>query len=131
MRKFLIGIGVFIVAVVGLGFGLKFWTTGQTTNTAMVIDLFNPFVTQETVYVKTTSQYAHKYQDSTGSGTNYAYDTVSYNAQGQARKLRYTAFGKRIKPDRYLAIVTKGQDVRHWAEVAWHDIPAAAQKQLK
>ncbi|MCT2908085.1 YxeA family protein [Schleiferilactobacillus harbinensis] len=131
MRKVLIGIGVFVLLVAGVGFGLKFWTRDQISTTAQVIDLLNPFVTQETVYVQTTSRYAQRYKDSTGNSMDYAYDTVSYNAQGQARTIRYTAFGKKIKPNHYLAITTKGQNVRQWAEVAWRNIPSAAQVKLK
>ena len=99
MRKVLIGIGVFVLLVAGVGLGLKFWTRDQTSTTAQVIDLLNPFVTQETVYVQTTSRYAQRYKDSTGNSMDYAYDTVSYNAQGQARTIRYTAFGKKIMPN--------------------------------
>lgn len=81
--------------------------------------------------MQTTSRYAQRYKDSTGNSMDYAYDTVSYNAQGQARTIRYTAFGKKIKPNHYLAITTKGQNVRQWAEVAWRNIPSAAQVKLK
>lgn len=131
MRKFFVGLGVTVLIIVGVGFGLSVWTKNSTSTTAQVVDLLNPFVREETVYVKTTRQYDHHFRDSADGTTNYAYNTTSYNAQGNPRQLQYTAFGRKVRAGHYLKITTKGQDVRQWAAVSWNEIPSKAQDHLK
>ena len=133
---------LYVTLFLGLAFlfyGTPLITKNKTSDTAMILDLFNPFVKNTEVYVKTTDEFVDTYK-ATGNDvsinskeeeeTHYVYVTTSYNEKGKKRKLKYVSFGKKLMPNKYLKITTKGQDVRKWEEVEKSEVPKKAIEEL-
>ncbi|MEG0550696.1 MAG: YxeA family protein [Vagococcus sp.] len=129
-RSYILFIGLFIL-LGGVFFGSPLLTKNNTSDAAMVIDLFNPFVKNTEVYVKTTDDYVTTYKSGGSDKDNYVYETVSVNEKGQKRELKYVSFEKKLSPNKYLKVTTKGQDVRRWAEVEKSEVPEKTLKELK
>ena len=127
MRKKAIIYTISFLGMAFIFFGTPLITKNNTSDTARVLDLFNPFVKNKEVYVKTTDKYIDTYK-SNGSDKelNYVYVTTSYDKRGKTRELKYVSFGKKLTPDKYLKVKTKGQDVRKWEEVTKEEVPEKA-----
>ena len=133
---------VYLIIFIGLGllfFGTPLLVKNNTSNTAIVLDLFNPFVKNTEVYVKTTEEFVTTYKsageevsnnENKQEGLNYVYVTASYNDKGRKRNLKYVSFGKKLTPNKYLKITNKGQDVRKWEEVSEEEVPKKALEKL-
>lgn len=132
----------YLTIFIGLGvlfFGTPLLIKNNTSNTALVLDLFNPFVKHTEVYVKTTEEFVTTYETSgekkssnenKQEGLNYVYVTTSYNNKGKKRDLKYISFGKKLTPNKYLKVTNKGQNVRKWEEVSEKEVPKEALEQL-
>lgn len=119
-----------ILVVIGLGFCVTpLLTHDQTTTAAQVLDLVNPVVPEETVYVSTRNSAVQWHANNHG-GLDYRYEVTSYTAQGMARKLELDASDKPIDANTYLAVVTKGQTVLRWHAVKRAQVPASALRHL-
>lgn len=131
-KKVILYVGLFL-GLAFLFYGTPMITKNKTSDAAMVIDLFNPFVKNTEVYVKTTDEYVDTYKSAgvKDEELNYVYQTTSYNEKGKKRQLKYVSFGKKLTPNKYLRLTTKGQDVRHWEEVDQKEVPKEALEQLK
>ena len=108
------------------------FTRNRTSTGAMLVDLINPFVQESFLYVETSATYQTSFQDATDSRqTNYEYETTGFDRRGQARKIKYTSFGRELTAQRYLKLTIKGQSVRYFEEVPVADLPPQALAQLK
>lgn len=131
MKKSYVLFASLFILLGALFFGSPLLTKNNTSDAAMVIDLFNPFVKNTEVYVKTTEDYVTTYKSEGSDKENYVYETVSVNEKGKKRELKYVSFEKKLTPNKYLKITTKGQDVRRWAEVERSEVPEKALKEIK
>lgn len=131
MKKKLILIGLPILLLLALFFAAPALTRNRTSTAAAMIDLFNPRIGNSTLYLKTSETYDDTYKDAANGKDDYSYITVSYDEQGQSRKIMYTAFGSPLAPNKYLKVQTKGQYVRSYEEVRAADLPEAVLAKLK
>lgn len=115
--------GTTLIFIVGLFVGLKFYTVNNTSESAAIIDLINPIVSEETFYTKTKAEIAYEYPDAVSKVENYAYIQECYNQEGQKRVLKFVSFGKKLKTNRFLKLSSKGQYIRSWEEVQESNLP--------
>jgi len=92
----------------------------------MAVDNVNPLVKRETVYASTSVKPKNSFIGG-GGEKEYTYQLMTYNRNGQARKLTFLSQW-RLKPDKYLAITTKGQNVETWK--ATQRVPDEAKSNL-
>jgi uncharacterized protein (TIGR01655 family) len=119
-----------IVMVVALALCATPWLTrNQTTTAAQVLDMVNPVVQEETVYVSTKDSAVQWHANNHG-GLDYRYEVQSYTADGIPRKLELDASDRPLDANAYLAVVTKGQTVLRWHEVPRSQVPTHALKHL-
>lgn len=122
---------VLFLALGGLFFGSPLLTKNRTSNAAMVMDLLNPFVKNSTVYIKTTNEFISTYKSQGLDEENYVYETNSFTEKGNNRTLKYVSFEKKLTPNKFLKVTTKGQDVRRWEEIEKSEVPEKALKKLE
>ncbi|MFD1419352.1 YxeA family protein [Lactiplantibacillus songbeiensis] len=122
MKKLLIGLLVLIGLGAGALFGSSVLTKNSGSELSMALDNVNPFVKTTTVYGLTNETVKH------GKGQMgediYTYRLQTYDAQGHARTLTFTA-DKRLKLKHYLKIETKGQNVETWEGVTQAVVPTS------
>ncbi|MHC5227943.1 YxeA family protein [Enterococcus sp. LJL99] len=123
MKKWGKRMGMTLIFIVGLFVGLKFYTVNNTSESAAIIDLINPIVSEETFYTKTKAEIAYEYPDAVSKVENYAYIQECYNQEGQKRVLKFVSFGKKLKTNRFLKLSSKGQYIRSWEEVQESNLP--------
>lgn len=130
--KFIAKFSVFIggiILVLGIGAAiLPGLTKNKHSEIAMAADNVNPLVKTETVYASTNAKPVRHYIGG-GGEDEYVYQLLTYNAQGQARTLTFDAQWK-LKPNKYLKISTKGQNVESWGKVARADVPSGVRQNL-
>ncbi|WP_270311737.1 YxeA family protein [Vagococcus fluvialis] len=125
---------VYMSLFLGLAFlfyGTPLITKNKTSDTAMILDLLNPFVKNTEVYLKTSDDYVDTYKSKGEEATNYVYITTTYTEKGKKRQLKYVSFGKKLTPNKYLKVTIKGQDVRRWEEIPKKEVPEKAIEKLK
>lgn len=103
--------------------GLRIYTYNNISTAAAMIDYFNPLVKTATLYTKTTETYDYTYPDAVSKIENFAYVQTCYTNKGEKRKLEYISFGKKLKPDKFLRLTVKGQNVMNWEEIDKGDLP--------
>lgn len=119
-----------MIVVVALAFCATPWLTrNQTTTAAQVLDLVNPVVSQETVYVSTADSAVQWHANNHG-GLDYRYEVTSYTADGQPRKLELDASDEPLDSGSILAVATKGQTVLSWHRIAPTQVPEKARQLL-
>lgn len=123
----IVGICLTIIAVL---FITPIFTKNNLSTQAMVIDLVNPAVKKEEVYLLTTDRYHHTQKNNVDQTKDYVYHDTSYTPAGKERTLSYTSFGKKLTPYKYLKLTTKGQCVRKWEEVSLEEVPKDALNKL-
>ena len=119
---------VFGVIVVGGALVLPGLTKNKGSELAMAMDNVNPLVKQETVYAGTTSRPIRQYTGGAGE-QEYVYRLVTYNAKGHARTVNFESQW-RLKPGKYLAIQTKGQNVESWRAVSRDQVPSGVRQTI-
>lgn len=112
-----------LIFLLTIFYGTPLLTRNKTSTTASMLDLLNPFVKSSEVYLKTTNDYLAIYEDAVDGTTNYVYEGISINKLGSSRKLTYISFGKSLKPNKFLKLKIKGQNVREWEEVTKKELP--------
>lgn len=131
MKKSQILFLVLFLVLGGLFFGSPLLTKNRTSDTAMVMDLLNPFVKNSTVYIKTTDEFISTYKSQGSDEKNYVYETNSCTEKGNTRILKLISFEKKLAPNKYLKVTIKGQDVRRWEEIEKAKVPEKALKKLE
>lgn len=126
MKKKVIFYASLFLGLAFLFYGTPLITKNKTSDTAIVLDLLNPFVKNTEVYLKTSDNYVDTYKSNGEEDTNYVYITTTYNEKGKKRRIKYVSFGKKLTPNKYLKVTTKGQDVRRWEEISKEEVPKKA-----
>lgn len=121
-----------LIILGGLGIGgaviLPGLTKNKSSELAMAVDNLNPLVRPETVYAATTRPPRNHFIGG-GGEKEYTYCLTTYNSQGAARTVTFLAQW-RLKPHKYLAITTKGQNVMTWHAVAAAAVPRSVRENL-
>ncbi|MFC6207964.1 YxeA family protein [Levilactobacillus tongjiangensis] len=124
--------GLFIIglaAVAGVGaILLPALTKNRHSELAMAIDNVNPLVKNETVYASTSAKPVRQFIGG-GGEKEYTYQLVTYNQQGKSRTLTFDSQW-RLKPQRFLKIETKGQNVESWSEAKKESVPSGVRQNL-
>ncbi|MGX6429456.1 YxeA family protein [Levilactobacillus yonginensis] len=130
--KFLGKFGLFIVgfvAVAGVGaILLPALTKNKHSELAMAVDNVNPLVKSETVYASTSAKPIRQFIGG-GGEKEYTYQLLTYNQQGKSRTLTFDSQW-RLKPQRFLKIETKGQNVESWSAAAKETVPSGIRQNL-
>lgn len=126
LGKFVLTLVVLGAIIVGGAVILPGITKNRQSQLAMAIDNVNPLVTQETVYASTSAKPVRQFIGGAGE-KEYTYRLVTYNTKGEARTVVFDAQW-RLKPNKFLAITTKGQNVESWKAIG--RVPANVQSNL-
>lgn len=94
----------------------------------MALDNVNPLVKSETVYASTSAKPVREYIGG-GGEKEYTYQLLTYNQSGTSRTLTFDSQW-RLKPNKFLQIETKGQNVESWSAVVSDRIPGGVKKNL-
>ncbi|MFC6202024.1 YxeA family protein [Lactiplantibacillus nangangensis] len=127
MKKVMIGLLVMIGLGVGALFGSGAMTKDSGSELSMAMDNVNPLVKTSTVYGVTNTA-IKKGKGGVGEDV-YTYRIKTYDAQESTRWLTFNA-DKRLKLNKYLKIVTKGQNVNSWEAVSSQTVPKSVIAQL-
>lgn len=128
LRHILGGLFVLLLlAAAGLGVAAAN-TRNNTSEFAAALDNLNPLVKNETVYISTNVK-PDRHFIGGGGEDEYVYTVSSVNAAGKTRKLQFLSQWQ-LKPNRYLAIQAKGQNVVSWQATTASKIPQAAKTVL-
>ncbi|WP_127849832.1 YxeA family protein [Lacticaseibacillus hulanensis] len=114
---------VLVLGIVLLGSAM--FTRNQTGDVPAALDNINPLVREETVYASTDVAPVRHFLGG-GGEDEYVYVVKAVNARGKVRKIQFNAQW-RLKPGKYLAVKTKGQNVESWQAVTQNTLPAGAQ----
>ena len=109
-------VGAIVIIVISV-IGLRIYTYNNLLTTSVVIDHFYPLVKPKTLYTKTIEKYEYKYPDAVTKMENFAYVQTCYTDKSKNRKVEYISFGKRLKPNKFLKLVVKGQKGLNWEEI--------------
>lgn len=123
MKHFCKSILALVMIVIASMIGLRMYTYNNTSSPAAMIDYLNPLVKTATLYTKTTEKYEYKYPDAVSKIENFAYVETSYTDQGEERRVEYISFGKKLQPEKFLKLTTKGQNVMEWEEINKQELP--------
>jgi len=130
--KFLMKFGMFCAGVVVLIGAAAVITPNLTKNhgteLAMAIDNVNPAVKIEDVYASTSVKPIRHFIGG-GGEKEYVYELATYNNHGQMRKLTFDSQWV-LKPNRYLKINTKGQNVETWEAIDRAEVPSGVRQNL-
>ncbi|WP_143462075.1 YxeA family protein [Levilactobacillus enshiensis] len=128
LGKFLAVVGV-LVALAGVGaIVLPNMTKNKHSELAMALDNVNPMVKTETVYASTNAKPVRHFIGG-GGEDEYTYQLLTYNSAGKARTLTFDSQW-RLKPQKYLKISTKGQNVESWGAIARESVPSGVRQNL-
>jgi len=128
LGKFLAVIGV-LVALAGIGaVVLPNMTKNKHSELAMALDNVNPMVKTETVYASTNAKPIRHFIGG-GGEDEYTYQLLTYNSEGKSRTLTFNSQW-RLKPQKYLKISTKGQNVESWGATARETVPSGVRQNL-
>lgn len=119
--------GLAVLGVVGAVI-LPGVTKNKHSEWAMAADNVNPLVKTETVYASTNAKPVRHYIGG-GGEDEYVYQLLTYNDQGKARTLTFNAQW-RLKPNKFLKITTKGQNVENWEKVDRAAVPSGVRQNL-
>ncbi|WP_203638773.1 YxeA family protein [Levilactobacillus wangkuiensis] len=130
--KFISKLFVFVASIIvllGVGaFLLPNLTKNKHSELAMAADNVNPLVKIEDVYASTNAKPIRHFIGG-GGEDEYTYHLVTYNAQGQSRTLAFDSQWK-LKPNKFLKISTKGQNVESWGKVDRATVPSGIRQEL-
>jgi uncharacterized protein (TIGR01655 family) len=116
-----------LIGAAGLGVAAAN-TRNNTSEFAAALDNLNPLVKDETVYVSTNVK-PDRHFIGGGGEDEYVYTVTSVNAAGKQRKLQFLSQW-RLKPNRYLAIQAKGQNVVSWQATTASKLPQKVKMKL-
>jgi len=120
---------IVLVAIAGVGaVVLPNMTKNKHSELAMALDNVNPMVKTETVYASTNAKPVRHFIGG-GGEDEYTYQLLTYNAEGKSRTLTFDSQW-RLKPQKYLKILTKGQNVESWGEIARETVPSGVRQNL-
>ncbi|WP_314068028.1 YxeA family protein [uncultured Vagococcus sp.] len=122
--KLVIVMAVLAVGVFVVGGALAPEKQTSDNDIAQQLDRFNPFVSQEAVYLMTDSQHGEKQ----GQGGVIYYQDV-YKEDGSSYKLSFFA-GNELREGAFLKLEAKGKYVKSWEEVQPGDLPAKVSEKL-
>lgn len=118
-----------VVVVLGVGaFLLPNITKNKHSEIAMAADNINPLVKTEDVYASTNAKPIRHYIGG-GGEDEYVYQLLTYNAKGEARTLTFDSQWK-LKPNKFLKISAKGQNVESWGKVDPSSVPSGIRQNL-
>ncbi|MFC6275756.1 YxeA family protein [Levilactobacillus tangyuanensis] len=127
--KRLLGLAALLIGILGLTAALvPQMTRNQHSEWAMALDNVNPLVKSETVYASTSAKPVREYIGG-GGEKEYTYQLLTYNQSGTSRTLTFDSQW-RLKPNKFLQIETKGQNVESWSAVVSDRIPGGVKKNL-
>ncbi|WP_225395509.1 YxeA family protein [Levilactobacillus brevis] len=109
-------------------FWLPQFTKNKHSELVMALDNVNPVVKPETVYALTTTKPVRQFTGGAGE-KEYTYRLTTYNDRGQTRIVMFDAQW-RLKPQRFLKIKTKGQNVESWTATARQEVPSGVRQNL-
>lgn len=115
-------LAMIVIVAVGI-IGLRIYTYNNTSTTASMIDYVNPLVRTETLYTKTTEKYEYKYPDAVSKIENFTYVQTCYTEKGEKRKVAFISFEKKLKPNKFLKLLAKGQNIMQWEEIDKQELP--------
>lgn len=117
-----------VVVVGGSLFWLPQFTKNKHSELVMALDNVNPVVKPETVYALTTTKPVRQFTGGAGE-KEYTYRLTTYNDRGQTRIVMFDAQW-RLKPQHFLKIKTKGQNVESWTATARQEVPSGVRQNL-
>jgi len=115
----LLGVGVFLLPIL---------TKNKHSELAMAADNVNPLVKTEDVYASTNAKPIRHFIGG-GGEDEYTYHLLTYNAQGESRTVAFDSQWK-LKPNKFLKISTKGQNVESWSKVDRATVPSGIRQKL-
>lgn len=128
LRKLIAVIGgLAVIGVVGAVI-LPGVTKNQHSEWAMAADNVNPLVKTTDVYASTNAKPVRHYIGG-GGEDEYVYQLLTYNAKGEARTLTFDSQW-RLKPNKFLKITAKGQNVETWEKVERTAVPSHVRQNL-
>lgn len=116
--KTILKIIVAFIIVIAIGLGALAITMPKEE-----FDQVNPFAKSEARYVKID-------EDGKLTERRYAYELPSYNAEGEAKTLKFTA-SDNLRHGTYLKLTTKGSYTESWAEVDEKEVPEKVRMKLQ
>ncbi|MFC6259679.1 YxeA family protein [Levilactobacillus fujinensis] len=103
-------------------------TRNKHSELAMALDNVNPMVKAETVYASTNAKPVRHFIGG-GGEDEYTYQLLTYNSAGKSRTLTFDSQW-RLKPQKFLKISTKGQNVESWGAIGRESVPSGVRQSL-
>lgn len=123
--KVVIVMAVLVVGVFAVGGALAPEKQTSDNDIAQQLDRFNPFVSEEPVYLLTDSKNGEKQER---GGVMYYQDV--YKEDGSSYKLSFFA-GSELREGAFLKLDAKGKYVESWEEITKEALPQKVSEKLR